>query len=64
MPRKKKANIDELISALDEHVADILVDKEFEVDSILDAGTETFENKEKAKMILAQIHDKLNPNNM
>ena len=47
------------IGTLDEHVADILVDKEFEVDSILDASTETFENKEKAKMILAQIHDKV-----
>ena len=44
---------------LDEHVADILVDKEFEVDSILDASTESFENKEKAKLILAQIHDKV-----
>ena len=35
----------------------------FEIDSILDAKTESFENKERAKLILAQIHDKLNPNN-
>jgi len=47
---------------LDEHVVDILTDKTFEIDSILDAKTESFENKEKAKLILAQIHDKLNPN--
>ena len=44
---------------LDEHVAEILTDKEFEIDSILDKQGESFENKEKAKMILAQIHDKL-----
>ena len=49
---------------LDEHVADILVDKSYEIDTILDAKTESFENKERAKLILAQIHDKLNPNNM
>ena len=49
---------------LDEHVADILVDKSYEIDSILDAKTESFENKERAKLILAQIHDKLNPNNI
>ena len=48
---------------LDEHVVDILTDKTFEIDSILDAKTESFENKERAKLILAQIHDKLNPNN-
>ena len=46
---------------LDEHVAEILTDKEFEIDSILDKQGESFENKEKAKMILAQIHDKLGP---
>ena len=39
--------------------AEILTDKEFEIDSILDKQGESFENKEKAKMILAQIHDKL-----
>ena len=49
---------------LDEHVADILVDKSYEIDSILDAKTESFENKDRAKLILAQIHDKLNPNDM
>ena len=49
---------------LDEHVVDILTDKTFEIDSILDAKTESFENKERAKLILAQIHDKLNPNNV
>ena len=48
---------------LDEHVVDMLTDKTFEIDSILDAKTESFENKERAKLILAQIHDKLNPNN-
>ena len=49
--------------SLDEHVVDILTDKTFEIDAILDAKTESFENKERAKLILAQIHDKLNPNN-
>ena len=49
---------------LDDHVADILVDKSYEIDSILDAKTESFENKDRAKLILAQIHDKLNPNDM
>ena len=44
---------------LDEHVADILVDKSYEIDTILDAKTESFENKERAKLILAQIHDKI-----
>jgi len=29
-------------------------------DSVLDEKSESFENKEKAKLILAQIHDKLN----
>ena len=44
---------------LDEHVANVLVDKSFEIDSVLDEKTESFENKEKAKLILAQIKDKL-----
>ena len=44
---------------LDEHVADVLLDKSYEIDTILDAQTESFENKEKAKLILAQIHDKI-----
>ena len=45
---------------LDDHVAKILVDKSFEIDSVMDKTTESFENKEKAELILAQIHDKLN----
>jgi SNF2 family DNA or RNA helicase len=44
---------------LDEHVSNVLVDKSFEIDSILDERAESFENKEKAKLILAQIKDKL-----
>ena len=45
---------------LDDHVAKILVDKSYEIDTVMDKTTETFENKEKAELILAQIHDKLN----
>jgi len=45
---------------LDDHVAKILVDKSYEIDSIMDETAESFENKEKAELILAQIHDKLN----
>jgi SNF2 family DNA or RNA helicase len=48
---------------LDDHVGDILVDKEYEIDTIMDAGTESFENKEKSKLILAQIHDKIRTKN-
>ncbi len=44
---------------LDNHVADILVGKSYEIDSIMDQKHESFENKEKAKLILAQIHDKI-----
>jgi len=44
---------------LDDHVADILVDKSYEIDSIMDGVNENFENKEKAGLILAQIHDKI-----
>ena len=44
---------------LDEHVANILVDKSYEIDTIIDEVSESFENKEKAKLILAQIHDKI-----
>jgi len=40
-------------------VADILVDKSYEIDSIMDEKHESFENKEKAKLILAQIQDKI-----
>jgi len=45
---------------LDDHVAKILVDKSFEIDTVMDKTPESFENKEKAELILAQIHDKLN----
>jgi len=44
---------------LDNHVADILVNKSYEIDSIMDEKHESFENKEKAKLILAQIQDKI-----
>ncbi len=44
---------------LDDHVADILVDKSYEIDSIMDETAESFENKEKAELILAQIQDRL-----
>ncbi|MHB8546163.1 MAG: SNF2-related protein [Nitrosotalea sp.] len=44
---------------LDDHVANVLVDKSYEIDAIMDEKVETFENKEKAELILAQIHDKL-----
>lgn len=45
---------------LDDHVANVLVDKSYEIDAIMDEKAETFENKEKAELILAQIHDRLN----
>ena len=45
---------------LDDHVANILVDKSYEIDSIMDETVDTYENKEKAELILAQIQDKLN----
>lgn len=45
---------------LDNHVANVLVDKSYEIDSIMDGNnSENFENKEKAELILARIHDKL-----
>ena len=44
---------------LDDHVANILVDKSYEIDSIMDEKTDSYENKDKAKLILAQIHDKI-----
>jgi SNF2 family DNA or RNA helicase len=44
---------------LDEHVANILVDKSYEIDAIMDENKDAYENKEKAKLILAQIHDKI-----
>ena len=44
---------------LDEHVANILVDKSYEIDAIMDESHDPYENKEKAKLILAQIHDRI-----
>ncbi|MGQ0771938.1 MAG: DEAD/DEAH box helicase [Nitrososphaerota archaeon] len=44
---------------LDEHVAQVLVDKSYEIDAIMDNKVESFENKEKAELILAQIQDKI-----
>src|SRR5579885_1724999 len=44
---------------LDDHVANVLVDKSYEIDAIMDEKEEPFENKDKAELILAQIHDRL-----
>ena len=44
---------------LDDHVASVLVDKSYEIDAIMDEKSDSFENKEKAELILAQIHDKI-----
>ncbi len=44
---------------LDDHVANILVDKSYEIDSIMDETAESFENKEKAELIVAQIQDRI-----
>ena len=44
---------------LDDHVANVLVDKSYEIDAIMDEKEDAFENREKAELILAQIHDKL-----
>lgn len=44
---------------LDDHVANILVDKSYEIDSIMDEKIDSYEDKDKAKLILAQIHDKI-----
>ena len=44
---------------LDDHVASILVDKSYEIDAIMDDTVDTYENKDKAALILAQIQDKL-----
>jgi SNF2 family DNA or RNA helicase len=44
---------------LDEHVARVLVDKSYEIDAIMDNRVESFENKGKAELILAQIQDKV-----
>ena len=47
---------------LDDHVANILVDKSYEIDAIMDESAETYENKDKAELILAQIQDKIRTN--
>ncbi|NIP62507.1 MAG: DEAD/DEAH box helicase family protein [Nitrosopumilaceae archaeon] len=44
---------------LDEHVANVLVDKSYEIDAIMDDIADNYENKEKAELIMAQIHDKV-----
>ena len=44
---------------LDDHVANVLVDKSYEIDTIMDETADTYENKDKAELILAQIHDKI-----
>jgi len=44
---------------LDDHVANILVDKSYEIDAIMDDTADTYENKDKAELILAQIQDKI-----
>jgi len=44
---------------LDDHVANILVDKSYEIDAIMDDTVDNYENKDKAKLILAQIQDKI-----
>ena len=44
---------------LDDHVANILVDKSYEIDAIIDDTADTYENKDKAELILAQIQDKI-----
>lgn len=49
-------------NTLDEHVANVLINKSYEIDTILDAKLQTYENKEKAQLILAQIQDLLRSN--
>ena len=44
---------------LDDHVANILVDKSYEIDEIMDESSDNYENKNKAELILAQIQDKI-----
>ena len=44
---------------LDDHVANVLVDKSYEIDTIMDETSDSYENKDKAELILAQIHDKI-----
>jgi len=44
---------------LDDHVASILVDKSYEIDAIMDETVDTYENKDKAALILSQIQNKI-----
>jgi SNF2 family DNA or RNA helicase len=44
---------------LDDHVANVLVDKSYEIDEIMDESKDNYENKDKAELILAQIQDKV-----
>ena len=46
-------------STLDDHVASVLVDKSYEIDAIMDESSDSYENKNKAELILAQIHEKI-----
>ncbi len=47
---------------LDDHVANVLVDKSYEIDQIMDESVDNFENKSKAELILAQIQDRIKAN--
>ena len=44
---------------LDDQVAGVLVDKSYEIDEIMDATADNFENRNKSEFILAQIQDRL-----
>lgn len=44
---------------LDDHVADVLIDKSYEIDAIMDELVDNYENENKAELILAQIQDKI-----
>lgn len=45
---------------LDDRVADVLVDKGHEIDGILDDAAEEYDDGERARLILAQIRDRMN----
>ena len=47
---------------LDNHVANVLIDKSYEIDTIMDESVDSYENSDKAELILAQIHDKISSN--
>ena len=44
---------------LDDQVAGVLVDKSYEIDEIMDATADNFENRNKSEFILAQMQDRL-----